>query len=122
MRAPEPGEVAVSPATFLDLYGPADFRRVADQVYERSSGIPFNLSANHVKDDADFALEAAADYFILDGRGGDTSAAPLIFRNDISVPTIPTLAPAQRVAGPGRPALARQHHDGRGLSQPHRRE
>ena len=46
--------------------------------------------------DGSFALEASADYIILDGRGGGTGAAPLIFRNHISVPTIPALARARR--------------------------
>ena len=36
------------------------------------------------------------DYVILDGRGGGTGAAPLIFRDHISVPTIPALARARR--------------------------
>lgn len=35
-----------------------------------------------------------ADYIILDGRDGGTGAAPLIFRDNISVPTIPALARA----------------------------
>jgi glutamate synthase domain-containing protein 2 len=35
------------------------------------------------------------DYVILDGRGGGTGAAPLIFRDNISVPTIPALARAR---------------------------
>jgi len=98
VRGLEPGEAAVSPATFPDLHGPEDFRRVADEVRERSGGIPigFKLSANHIEDDIDFALEAGADYIILDGRGGGTGAAPLIFRNHISVPTIPALARARR--------------------------
>lgn len=92
------GQSAISPATFRDLNTPADFKRVADQVRERSGGIPigFKLSANHIEDDIDFALEASADYIILDGRGGGTGAAPLIFRNHISVPTIPALARARR--------------------------
>ncbi|MEN8235723.1 MAG: glutamate synthase-related protein, partial [Actinomycetota bacterium] len=34
-------------------------------------------------------------YVILDGRGGGTGAAPLLFRNNISVPTIPALARAR---------------------------
>ncbi|MCW1933755.1 glutamate synthase-related protein [Pararhodobacter zhoushanensis] len=98
VRGLEPGQAAVSPATFPDLHTPADFRRVADEVRERSGGIPigFKLSANHIEDDIDFALEAGADYIILDGRGGGTGAAPLIFRNHISVPTIPALARARR--------------------------
>ena len=36
------------------------------------------------------------DYLILDGRGGGTGAAPVIFRDHISVPTIPALARARR--------------------------
>ena len=92
------GEAAISPATFPDLHTTADFKRIADQVRERTGGIPigFKLSANHIEDDIDFALKASADYIILDGRGGGTGAAPLIFRNHISVPTIPALARARR--------------------------
>jgi len=97
VRGLEPGQSAISPATFLNLHTPADFRKVADEVRERSGGIPigFKLSANHIEDDIDFALEASADYIILDGRGGGTGAAPLIFRDHISVPTIPALARAR---------------------------
>jgi glutamate synthase domain-containing protein 2/CDGSH-type Zn-finger protein len=98
VRGLEPGHSAISPATFLDLNTPQDFRKLADEVRERSGGIPigFKLSANHIEDDIDFALEASADYIILDGRGGGTGAAPLIFRDHISVPTIPALARARR--------------------------
>lgn len=97
VRGLEPGQSAISPATFPDLHTPADFKRIADEVRERSGGIPigFKLSANHIEDDIDFALEASADYIILDGRGGGTGAAPLIFRDHISVPTIPALARAR---------------------------
>lgn len=92
------GEAAISPATFPDLHTPADFKRIADSVRERSGGIPigFKLSANHIEADIDFALAASADYIILDGRGGGTGAAPLIFRDHISVPTIPALARARQ--------------------------
>lgn len=98
VRGLEPGQAAISPSTFKDLVTPADFKKVADEVRERSGGIPigFKLSANHIEDDIDFALEASADYIILDGRGGGTGAAPLIFRNHISVPTIPALARARK--------------------------
>ncbi|MEN0086944.1 MAG: glutamate synthase-related protein [Pseudomonadota bacterium] len=97
VRGLDPGEDAISPATFPELHTPADFRKIADEVRERSGGIPigFKLSANHIEDDIDFALEASADYIILDGRGGGTGAAPLIFRNNISIPTIPALARAR---------------------------
>ncbi|MDA1316265.1 MAG: glutamate synthase-related protein [Acidobacteria bacterium] len=92
------GTPAISPATFADLHTPADYQRIADEVREASGGIPigFKLSAQHIEDDIDFALEATADYIILDGRGGGTGAAPNIFKNNISVPTIAALARARR--------------------------
>ncbi|MHA1544122.1 MAG: glutamate synthase-related protein [Alphaproteobacteria bacterium] len=97
VRCLKEGEDAVSPATFNDLVAPKDFKRFADRVRERTGGIPigFKMSANHIEDDIAFALEAGADYIILDGRGGGTGAAPLIFRDNISVPTIPSLARAR---------------------------
>jgi glutamate synthase domain-containing protein 2/CDGSH-type Zn-finger protein len=92
------GQPAISPPTFTDLDSPDDFRRFADRVRELAGGIPigFKLSANHIEKDIDFALAASADYIILDGRGGGTGAAPLLFRDHISVPTIPALARARR--------------------------
>ena len=78
VRGLAPGQDAISPATFVDLRTPSDFRKTGDAVREYSGGIPvgFKLSANHIEDDIDFALEAGADYLIFDGRGGGTGAAP----------------------------------------------
>ena len=92
------GKPAVSPATFTDLATVSDFRNFSDRVRQVTGGIPigFKISANHIEDDISFAVEAGADYIILDGRGGGTGAAPLIFRNNISVPTIAALARARR--------------------------
>ncbi|WP_290702393.1 glutamate synthase-related protein [Amphritea sp.] len=92
------GHDAVSPPTFDDLNNVEDFARFADRVREISGGIPigFKLSANHIERDVEFAIKAGADYIILDGRGGGTGAAPLLFRDHISVPTIPALARARR--------------------------
>lgn len=92
------GEPAISPPTFKDLSSPEDFKKFADRVREVTGGIPigFKLSANHIEADIQFALDASADYIILDGRGGGTGAAPVIFRDHISVPTIPALARARK--------------------------
>ena len=92
------GQPAISPPTFSDLTTPQDYRAFADRVREITGGIPigFKMSAQHIENDIDFALEAGADYIILDGRGGGTGAAPRIFRDNISVPTIPALARARR--------------------------
>ncbi|MRX26887.1 glutamate synthase-related protein [Kangiella sp. HZ709] len=98
VRGLQPGQAAISPSTFQDLITPRDFKKLADEVREISGGIPigFKLSANHIEEDIDFALKASADYIIIDGRGGGTGAAPLLFRNNISVPTIPALARARK--------------------------
>jgi len=92
------GQPAISPPTFKDLSTASDFKRFADRVREITDGIPigFKLSANHIEKDIQFALDASADYIILDGRGGGTGAAPEMFRDHISVPTIPALARARR--------------------------
>lgn len=91
------GQPAVSPPTFADLSTVEDFRNFSDRVRDVSGGIPigFKLSAQHIERDIDFALAAGADYIILDGRGGGTGAAPLLFRDHISVPTIPALSRAR---------------------------
>ena len=98
VRGLEPGEDAISPSRFPDWDTVEHFRRFAAEVRECTGGIPvgFKLSAQHIERDIEAALEVGVDYIILDGRGGGTGAAPLIFRNNISVPTIPALARARR--------------------------
>lgn len=92
------GEPAISPPAFCEFETPQDYREFAARVRDLTGGVPigFKLSAQHIEKDIEFALEAEADYIILDGRGGGTGAAPLIFRDNISVPTIPALARARR--------------------------
>ena len=92
------GTSAISPPTFKDLHTAEDFKKFADRVREVTGGIPigFKLSANHIEEDIQFALDASADYIILDGRGGGTGAAPEMFRDHISVPTIAALARARK--------------------------
>lgn len=98
VRGLEAGQDAVSPSRFGALSSPRDFRALAYEVREASGGIPvgFKISAQHVEEDLDFCLEAGADYVILDGRGGGTGAAPVVFRDHISVPTLAALARARR--------------------------
>ena len=92
------GQDAISPPRFPDWTEPAQIKAFADEVRDRTGGIPigYKLSAQHIEKDIDAALEVGVDYIILDGRGGGTGAAPIIFRDNISVPTIPALARARR--------------------------
>ncbi len=98
VRGLEPGTPAVSPARFPDWTSLDDFRGFAAEVRARTGGIPigFKLSAQRIESDLDAAFEIGVDYVILDGRGGGTGAAPLLFRDNISVPTLPALARARR--------------------------
>ncbi len=98
VRNLEEGQTAISPARFPEWTKVSQIREFADEVRERTGGIPigYKLSAQHIEEDLDAALEVGVDYVILDGRGGGTGAAPLIFRDNISVPTIPALARARR--------------------------
>ena len=97
VRGLDEGEDAISPARFPEWTEPSQIRDFADEVRARTGGIPigYKLSAQHVEKDIDAALEVGVDYIILDGRGGGTGAAPTIFRDNISVPTIPALARAR---------------------------
>jgi len=98
VRDLEEGQPAVSPARFPDWTEVSQIKAFADEVRDRTGGIPigYKLSAQHIEKDLDAALEVGVDYVILDGRGGGTGAAPIIFRDNISVPTIPALARARR--------------------------
>jgi glutamate synthase domain-containing protein 2 len=98
VRGLRDGEAAISPPRFPDWETVDDYRRFAAEVREATGGIPIGLklSAQHIERDIEAALQIGVDYIILDGRGGGTGAAPLIFRDNISVPTIPALARARR--------------------------
>jgi len=106
VRGLDEGQPAISPARFPEWEDEDGFRHFAEKVRLETGGIPigFKLSAQHIEDDIDAALRIGVDYIILDGRGGGTGAAPLIFRDNISVPTLPALA------------RARKHLDNRGRS------
>ena len=98
VRQLAPGQDAISPSRFPEWETLDQFKDFATQVREQTDGIPigYKLSAQHIELDIDAALEIGVDYIILDGRGGGTGAAPLIFRDNISVPTIPAIARARR--------------------------
>lgn len=92
------GQSAISPARFPEFTTVQHFKDFTAEVRDRTGGIPvgFKLSANRIEHDIDAALEIGVDYIILDGRGGGTGAAPVLFRNHISIPTIAAVARARR--------------------------
>ncbi len=98
VRGLNEGEAAISPPRFPDWDDIKYLKEFAVMIKEETGGIPvgYKLSAQHIEKDIDAALDIGCDYIILDGRGGGTGAAPLIFRDNISVPTIPALARARK--------------------------
>ena len=98
VRGLKEGQTAISPATFPNFHGVADFKDFAEKVRSRTGGIPigFKIAASHIEEDIEFALQVGVDYIILDGRGGGTGSAPTILRDNINVPTIPALARARK--------------------------
>lgn len=97
VRGLKAGQDAISPSRFPEWDSIKPVKEFADEVRKQTGGIPlgYKLSAQHIEKDIDAALEIGVDYIILDGRGGGTGAAPLIFRDHISVPTMPALARAR---------------------------
>ena len=97
VRGLKEGQDAVSPSRFPDFNGVEDYQKVAAEVREATGGIPVGvkMSAQHIEDDIDFAIAIGVDYIIIDGRGGGTGAAPNVFKNNISVPTMAAIARAR---------------------------
>jgi len=93
-----PGTTLVAPSRDPAWASEADHRAFVDRVRERGAGIPigFKLSAQHVEDDVAAAVRIGVDYLILDGRGGGTAAAPVLFRDHIGVPTMAAIPRARR--------------------------
>lgn len=98
VRGLKQGEPAISPSRFPEWESLEPIKEFADKIRKETGGIPigYKLSAQHIEKDIDAALEVGVDYIILDGRGGGTGAAPLLFRDNISVPTIAALARARK--------------------------
>ncbi|MBD0864834.1 MAG: Rieske 2Fe-2S domain-containing protein, partial [Rhodobacteraceae bacterium] len=59
-----PGEDAISPARFPDWTEPSELRAFANEVRDRTGGIPigYKLSAQHIEQDIDAALIIDVDY------------------------------------------------------------
>ncbi len=92
------GTAAVSPARFPEWTGLDDAAAMVKHLREGSKGKPVGvkMSAQHIERDIDAALALSVDYIILDGRGGGTGAAPKLFRDNISVPSMAAVARARR--------------------------
>ena len=112
VRGLEPGQDAISPSRFPEWSEPSQIKEFADEVRQRTGGIPigYKLSAQHIEKDIDAALEVGVDYIILDGRGGGTGAAPIIFRDIYLGSDDPGAGPRPAPSGRIRPPRCHPDH------------
>ena len=99
VRGLRPGEPAISPARFPDWETLDDFAKFAELVRkETGAASRSGLSSPHntLRETSKRHFTLVWITLFLDGRGGGTGAAPLIFRDNISVPTMPALARARK--------------------------
>jgi glutamate synthase domain-containing protein 2/nitrite reductase/ring-hydroxylating ferredoxin subunit len=93
-----PGEDAHSPARFRDISSLGDLRARVDWIRSVNPGAPIGIkfAAGNVEADCAAALDAGADYLIVDGLGGGTGAAPVHVKDHVGVPSFMGLYRAAR--------------------------
>jgi len=98
VRGLRAGEAAHSPARFTDLTTPADLRCRVDEIRVLLDGGPvgIKIAAGHIEADVAVALEAGADFITIDGRGGGTGAAPVVLKDNLTIPLPYALDRARR--------------------------
>jgi len=98
VRGLAPGEDARSPARFTDINSLADLRGRVEEIRSHLDGGPVGIkfAAGRVEEDLDFAIEAGADFVTIDGRGGGTSAAPNVLKDNLTIPIQYALHRARR--------------------------
>ncbi|MCB1256437.1 MAG: nitrite reductase (NAD(P)H) small subunit [Microthrixaceae bacterium] len=89
VRGIEPGEDSHSPSRFPDINTTEDLARRVEWIKTVNVGIPvgIKIASGRVTDDIAVAVEAGADYLILDGFGGGTGAAPVHVRDHVGSPS-----------------------------------
>ena len=98
-RGLSPGQDAISPPTFESPVTVAEFRKFSDEVRERSGGIPDRLQVVGQpisKTTSTLRWQRAPTTSSWTVAAGVRVPPPLLFRDHISVPTIPALARARR--------------------------
>ena len=88
VRGLHAGEDAHSPARFPDIHTVAELRARVEEIRALVEGRPVGIkfAAGRVEEDLDAAIEAGADFVTIDGRGGGTGAAPVVLKDNLTVP------------------------------------
>ncbi|MCB1283789.1 MAG: glutamate synthase-related protein [Microthrixaceae bacterium] len=89
IRGIPPGRTSHSPSRFPDINSGADLAKRLTEIREVNPGIPIGIkiAAGRVTDDVAVAVDAGADYLIVDGLGGGTGAAPVHVKDHVGIPS-----------------------------------
>ena len=89
VRGIEAGKDSHSPARFPDINSVSDLAKRLEWIRAVNPGIPvgIKIAAGRVAEDVAFAVEAGADYLVIDGFGGGTGAAPVHVRDHVGIPS-----------------------------------
>ena len=89
VRGIEAGKDSHSPARFSDINSVSDLAKRLVWIRAVNPGIPvgIKIAAGRVVDDVAIAVEAGADYLVIDGFGGGTGAAPVHVRDHVGIPS-----------------------------------
>lgn len=83
------GEDSRSPSRFPDLASIADLADRITWIRSVNPGIPIGIkvAAGRIADDIVGAIDAGADYVVVDGFGGGTGAAPVHVKDHVGIPS-----------------------------------
>lgn len=89
VRGIAPGETSHSPSRFRDIDNPAALADRLRWIRSVNPGIPIGIkvAAGRVAADVAAAVDAGADYVVVDGLGGGTGAAPVHVKDHVGIPS-----------------------------------
>ena len=89
VRGIAPGQTSHSPSRFRDIDSVAALAERVTAIRMVNPGIPIGIkiAAGRVADDVAAAVDAGADYLIIDGLGGGTGAAPVHVKDHVGIPS-----------------------------------
>lgn len=93
-----PGEDAVRPARFRDIQDPSQFKDLVDDLREQTEGLPIGVkfAAGRIEEDCEAAVEAGADFIVIDGAQGGSGGGREVTINNAGVPLVYAIPRADR--------------------------
>ena len=89
VRGIEVGTPSRSPSRFPDIDTTAELAERLGRIRSVNPGIPIGIkiASGRFRDDVATAMDAGADYIVIDGLGGGTGAAPVHVKDHVGIPS-----------------------------------